>query len=215
MPAHPFTFSRPEKLKSQIIIQQLFSSGKSQLAFPFRMVWTENTNPQSPAQVQVSVSVSTRNFKHAVDRNRIKRQMRECYRLNKQLLIDFLPPQHPQLAIMFIFVGKKHLPYKLLNRKLVELLTYLRQYYENRWTHPLLHLAYCTTVVNIAHSVLSTCHIALYATRLPLHPYLLALCRRCNTQTRSHKRRILSHTPHTVVPPMEQRRIRPSALISY
>lgn len=132
MPPHIFTFHRPEKLKNPIVIQQLFTKGKSQLAFPFRMVWTENTTPQNTVAVQVSVSVSTRNFKHAVDRNRIKRQMRECYRLNKNLLIDFLSPQHPPLAIMFIFVGKKHLPYKLLNRKIVELLTYLRRYYENR-----------------------------------------------------------------------------------
>ena len=132
MPPHIFSFHRPEKLKNPIVIQQLFTTGKSQLAFPFRMVWTENTTPQNSVAVQVSVSVSTRNFKHAVDRNRIKRQMRECYRLNKHLLTDFGSPQRPPLAIMFIFVAKKHLPYKLLNRKIVELLTYLRQYYENR-----------------------------------------------------------------------------------
>ena len=74
-----------EKLKSQKAIEQLFAEGKSVSAYPLRMVYLDNQS-----QLKVGVSVSKRNFKLAVHRNRVKRLLREGYRLNKNLLIGFL-----------------------------------------------------------------------------------------------------------------------------
>ena len=71
---------------------------------------------------QVLVSVSKRNFKRAVDRNRLKRQIREAYRLNKHLLTN-LPDKY---AIAYIYTFKKMIPYKDLENKLIESLSRLQ-----------------------------------------------------------------------------------------
>lgn len=84
-----FGFPKPEHLTLQRDIDALFAAGgHSAVAFPVRAVWRlTGWNGHGP-RVKVLVSVSKRKFKHAVDRNRAKRQMREAYRLNKYLL-DF------------------------------------------------------------------------------------------------------------------------------
>ncbi len=77
------TYNKHEKLKSKKGIEQLFSEGKSISAYPLRLVYLKNSET-----LKVGVSVSKRNFKKAVDRIRIKRLLREAYRLNKQQLLD-------------------------------------------------------------------------------------------------------------------------------
>jgi ribonuclease P protein component len=76
------TYNRQEKLKSRKLLQQVFATAKSFSVFPVKVFYMplENT---AAARLQVGVGVSARNFKKAVDRNRIKRLLRECYRLNK------------------------------------------------------------------------------------------------------------------------------------
>lgn len=78
-----FSYGKHEKLKSKKAIAELFSNGKSVSAYPLMMIYSENN-----IGLQVSVSVSKKRFKLAVDRNRIKRLLREAYRLNKSVLID-------------------------------------------------------------------------------------------------------------------------------
>ncbi|HRH35028.1 MAG TPA: ribonuclease P protein component, partial [Catalimonadaceae bacterium] len=84
------TFSKPERLCSRKSIEQLFETGEKWVCFPFRIIIRlqnrdDSLEPEA-APVQILVSASKRNFKQAVDRNRIKRQIREAYRLHKHLL---------------------------------------------------------------------------------------------------------------------------------
>lgn len=102
-----FGFSKKEKLCSQKVIAQLFKNGKSFAAYPFRVVWNFHSNQEIETPAQVSVSVSKRNFKRAVKRNRIKRQMREAYRHNKHFLYSFLNENNSKLAVMFIYISKQ------------------------------------------------------------------------------------------------------------
>ena len=91
----------PLKLKSKKRIGELFEEGKSVKSFPLLLVYKTDESLDTP--FQVGFSVSKRNFKHAVDRNRIKRLLREYFRKNKYL---FILAKEKQFLFMFIFTGK-------------------------------------------------------------------------------------------------------------
>ena len=100
------TFGKDEKLKSKKIIDQLFKEGKSVSTNGFTLVYL--VKPLTTFYpVQAGFSVPKRNFKHAVDRNRIKRLMREAYRLNKTPLYEKLMERKEQVAMMFVYKGKE------------------------------------------------------------------------------------------------------------
>lgn len=80
-----FTYSKDEKLKSKKLIETLFSEGKSVSKYPLRLVYHQ-VDFDNNVDLKISVSVSKKHFKKAVDRNYFKRVLRECYRLNKNLL---------------------------------------------------------------------------------------------------------------------------------
>lgn len=112
---------KSERLSSQKQIQALFTEGKSLNAPPFAIRYSLLAD-QGLKSHQILVSVSKRNFKRAVDRNRIKRQIREAYRLNKHLLTDLTD----KYAIAYIYTLKKMMPYKDLENKLIESLSRLQ-----------------------------------------------------------------------------------------
>jgi ribonuclease P protein component len=100
-----FTLKAHERLKSRKIIQQLFKEGKSFSHFPFRVMYLENEN--AIPGLQAGFTVSSRNFKKAVDRNRIRRLMRESYRLQKNILLYELQEHHKNLSIFFIYTANE------------------------------------------------------------------------------------------------------------
>ena len=91
------TLGTPLKLKSKKQIGELFESGKSVKAFPLLLVY--KTDPHLEIPFQIGFSVSKRNFKNAIDRNRIKRLLREYFRKNKYL---FKLAEEKQFLFMFI-----------------------------------------------------------------------------------------------------------------
>lgn len=99
------TLSKRERLCSMKLTDRLFSGAgsHSMAAFPIRVVWMEKECDGQEPPVQILVSVSKRHFKHAVKRNRVKRQLREAYRKEKQLLYDKLEAT-PQRGIMLAFI---------------------------------------------------------------------------------------------------------------
>lgn len=108
------TYGKAEKLKSKTIIEHLFSEGKSVSSYPLRLVYLK-TNFEEPVTIKAGVSVSKRNFKLAVDRNRIKRLLREAYRLNKNTHFNNLSTQY---AFMILYFGKDIPEFKFVERKM-------------------------------------------------------------------------------------------------
>ena len=109
-----YTYGKEEKLKRRKLIDEIFKTGKSFPNYPFRVFYKE-MEFEADVKAQVGVSVSKRNFKHAVDRNRIKRLMREAYRLNKYTLTDCLDKQ---IVVMIIYTQRKELPFDLMKSKI-------------------------------------------------------------------------------------------------
>ena len=105
-----FTLGKEERLKSRKQIEQLFDKGKSIVITPFRVYFLidEMLNAQrSMFNVQFGVGVSARNFKKAVDRNRIKRLTREAWRLQKNEIAKKTKEAQRQLNVFFIYTGKE------------------------------------------------------------------------------------------------------------
>ena len=109
-----YTFKKLEKLKSKKKIEQLFLEGSSVTAFPLRLMYLQ-TSFKDGANIKISVSVSKRNFKKAVDRNRIKRLMREAYRLNKNSYFNNITTQY---ALMILYIGTDKPKFKTLETKI-------------------------------------------------------------------------------------------------
>lgn len=114
-------FPKQERLCSKKIIEALFEGGhKSMSAYPIRAVFMcVGESTEQPA-VQVMISVSKRHFKHAVDRNRVKRQLREAYRLNKHILTTNLEGKH--IVIAFIWLSDTLFESSVLQTKMQKLL---------------------------------------------------------------------------------------------
>jgi ribonuclease P protein component len=113
-----FTLNKEERLKSRKLMDELFVSGQTLTVFPFRLVWLE-VPLLADYPAQMAVSVSKRNFKHAVDRNRLKRLMREAYRKNKFTVYDMAQSLSKQYAIMLIYTGRKMVDYAEVESKII------------------------------------------------------------------------------------------------
>ena len=108
------TFHKREKLKNRKLLDQLFTKGRSVSAFPLK-VFYHVLPAETTETVQAGVGVSARNFSKAVDRNRIKRLLREAYRLNKSLLHNALNADQKKAAVFFLYIGKEKPAFAALN----------------------------------------------------------------------------------------------------
>ena len=105
------TFNKAERLHSKKLIDKLFGKGNRVLSqFPFRILWVLESDLSLPYPAQ-------KNFKKTVDRNRIKRQIREIYRFHKHSLYQSLNQNHKQLLIGVIYSGNTTLAFDELNVK--------------------------------------------------------------------------------------------------
>jgi len=107
--AKRYTLGRNERLKSRKQIEQLFSNGQRFVSPPFRIFYSFQTNKQPSIThlLQAGFGASSRNFKTAVERNRIKRLTKEAYRLQKNIIQDKLKEQNRKLNVFFIYTGKE------------------------------------------------------------------------------------------------------------
>ena len=110
-----YNFPKEERLCSKKLITELFSKGSSFNLYPLRFVFIKQPQPVATPP-QVLVSVSKKYFKKAVDRNRLKRQMRETYRLNRHLLQ--VEGQFTIQLLAIIYIGKEKSPFNLIQKKL-------------------------------------------------------------------------------------------------
>ena len=112
-----FSYPKTEKLKSKKIIDLLFTEGKSVSKYPLRLVYVKH-DFEEDVPLKFGVSVSKKYFKNAVDRNYFKRILRECYRLNKQLLVKSLDAKY---CFMFFYQTNEKLAYLEINEKTIQL----------------------------------------------------------------------------------------------
>ena len=113
-----YTLGKEERLKSKKLIEKLYKDGKSVKSFPLRLVYVQ-TDHTSSFPAQMGVSVAKRNFKLAVKRNRIKRLMKECYRLQKNIVYNQLDMPY---VFMISYIGKEEITYDELFGKMTLLL---------------------------------------------------------------------------------------------
>lgn len=113
------TLGKQERLKSKKLIEKLYAEGDSVKTFPLRMVYVQTAHT-SDFPCQVGVSVAKKNYKLAVDRNRLKRLMRETYRLQKQIVYNNLEEPY---VFMISYIGREEIKYEDLYLKMEKLLT--------------------------------------------------------------------------------------------
>ena len=117
-------FPKAEKLKSAKTIENLFSEGKTFSKFPIKVFFLPHKEITSNL---AAFAVPKRNFKSAVDRNRVKRQLREAYRLNKYLLEEGDDHKDDyKFVMLFLYLGKEKPEYTQVNKAFIKLLKKLR-----------------------------------------------------------------------------------------
>lgn len=119
------TFKKEERLKSRKLIEVLFKQGTSFSIFPLRVLYIFSEDGIAP--LQSGFAVSGKHFKNAVDRNRIKRLMREAYRLQKSSLTELLKKHGKFMAVFFIYTGNEIPEYKLVAEKMLSALKRLNK----------------------------------------------------------------------------------------
>lgn len=120
-----YNFTKEERLCNKKLIDGLFHSGSSFLCYPFKASWLLIDTPQQ-FPVQILFAVSKKRFKRAVDRNLIKRRMREAYRLHKQQnLYDILIGADKKIVLSLGYIGKDIAEYDFTEKKMLKLFTQL------------------------------------------------------------------------------------------
>ena len=122
VPAERKFFPKSERLFLKSDIDNLFQSGQSFLSYPLRIVYMSVSGDSSPETgISVLISVPKKRIKHAVGRNRIKRMIREAYRLNKCVPEDSSSP-NGKLHIAFMYISDEILPYKDIEKAMLKAL---------------------------------------------------------------------------------------------
>jgi ribonuclease P protein component len=136
--AKQFTLGKNERLKSRKQIEQLFGEGKNFPLSPFRIYYRfVPLVAKSPSNLQFGAGVSGKNFRRAVDRNRIKRLTREAYRLQKNQLHQVLKQKDLRLNVFFIYTSKELPEFSIVKEKVTVILNKLTKIVdENRSPTP-------------------------------------------------------------------------------
>lgn len=122
------SFKKKERITSKTLLQNIIVKGTSLFIYPIKCYALFVPVKDGNECNQIAISVPKRNFKNAVDRNRIKRIIRESYRLNnKQVLLPSTSVATNKVALLFVYVGKVIPDFKLVERVMVDLLKKISQ----------------------------------------------------------------------------------------
>ena len=141
--AHLFTYQKLDKLKSRKQTQHLFAKGQSMNAFPIKLIYTielaealSELLPSPPfnmeaiklhGQLQAGVGAPSRTFRKAVMRNRVKRLLREGYRLEKPTFLSSASLQGKRVNLFFLYTDATVLSQKEIQEKIKQLLNRLSE----------------------------------------------------------------------------------------
>lgn len=117
-----FTLRREERLRSHHTIRQLYQTGVSGFIYPFRYSYLAVSDSEKTALASLLIAVSRKRVPKAVNRNLIRRRIREAYRLNKHLLYIPLAAQHQHVSLIITYIGQGTETWELIEKKLVLLL---------------------------------------------------------------------------------------------
>jgi ribonuclease P protein component len=127
-----YSFSKEERLCSVKLIDKLFHNGSSFLLYPFRIIWLQEALPPEKP-VQVLISVPKKKFKRAVDRNLLKRRIREIYRLQKsEQLYPFLTEHSATMILGINYIGNEIGEYAFMEKKFNAAILKLKRAYLER-----------------------------------------------------------------------------------
>lgn len=119
------TFGKAEKLCSEKAIERLFTKGDSFIAYPLRIVYfieegeDEETDGRNKLP-SILINVSKKKFKRAVKRNRVKRLVREAYRLNKSLYSRLLEDKNKRIDIAFLYLKNELPTYEEIEKAIIK-----------------------------------------------------------------------------------------------
>ncbi len=120
-----YSFSKAEHLCGEKKISRLFSEGNAFIVYPLRIVYSV-LEEKDDIPVKVMVSVPKKRFKRAVKRNRLKRLMREAYRLNKHILWNVIKEKHSEMHISFQYISDEELTFGYIENKMITALEKLK-----------------------------------------------------------------------------------------
>lgn len=121
-----FTFHKEERLCSRRLIDSLYAEGHRLMAFPYSVQWLETNKEKGNPVCQVLIVAPKRRFHHAVDRNRVKRLTRECWRQLKPSLYTFLQEHNTSIALSLVYVHTEIFTYEQMLHKMERLISSLR-----------------------------------------------------------------------------------------
>lgn len=117
-----FGFPKEEHLTSKLIIDKLYKEGASVVSFPLRAVFIPLEPQEKQPTAAILINVAKKRFRHAVDRNLLKRRIREAYRLNKIPFIEELGAMGKNMAVAILYIDNRHSSTEYLKKKMVKLL---------------------------------------------------------------------------------------------
>lgn len=126
------TFSKEERICSKLTIERVLDKKQKVFVYPYKCFYDFTPSSEEAAVNRILISVPKRSFKHAVDRNRLKRLTREAYRLNHRQEFDSHLPENTRADLIFFYVGRELLPYNLIEDKIIEILHRLNKVAESR-----------------------------------------------------------------------------------
>lgn len=122
------SFRKAERLCSHSAIERLYGEGHRLMAFPYSVQWLESDGAVPEGiPCQVLIVAPKRKFKHAVDRNRVKRLTRECFRQRKERLYEVLRTEGLTLHLSLVYIHNEILTYRQLEQKMDKLIDALLQ----------------------------------------------------------------------------------------
>jgi len=117
------TFRKYDKLKSSLEIEALYRENQSVTVYPLKCYYSFSEITEDKHIVRAAFTVSKRTFKKAVERNALKRKMREAYRLNYKSVFEvFMNQKEKQLKLFFIYIGKETLDYRCIDKSMQAIL---------------------------------------------------------------------------------------------